>query len=137
MTNWTAMFGLKRDAQGRLLDDKGAIMGDFREWKNESRGTREAAMVACLNALDGRAALPSTIGSNPIVAMYRIAHVCPEGHLVTWAADQLAARGAVDVADTLRGLARAAAGGDAAAADIAARHGSLVRWRDRMTPVEA
>lgn len=103
---WEKFFGLKRDGGGHLLDDGGAIMGDFRDWSTEARPVREAALVSCLNALDGRGELLPSIGSNPLIAVNRIAQGCPEAHLIAFAATQLERRGHQEFADTLRALAQ-------------------------------
>ena len=103
---WEKFFGLKRDGEGHLLDDGGQVMGDFRDWTTESRPVREAAMVACLNALDGRGALSPTIGSNALIAAHRIAQGSHEAHLILFAATQLERRGYREFAVTLRALAQ-------------------------------
>lgn len=107
---WAEAFGLRADADGRpLYDDGSGVIGDLRNWHKESRVTREAAMVSCLNALDGRAPLAREIGTNAVVTMGFIAQACPEPALILWAAEQLERRDLASHAVGLRSLASARA----------------------------
>ena len=62
-------YPITRDTAGNVLDPTGTIVGSLRGWQHDDTAARTAAIVACFDAIDGRRALPATIGSDPMVTL--------------------------------------------------------------------